>query len=91
VILDGKQPVRDPAALKPGTHPMPVSATGKAAQRVSATVPASGLTRPTIPTLDVTPSRTDRHLPTATCSSFLRERGHPPWPSRIPCPDGRAQ
>lgn len=90
MILDGKQPVRDPAALKPGTHLMPVSATGKAAQRVSVTVVASGLTRPTVPTLDATPNRADRHLPTATCSSFLREREHPPWPSRISCLGGRA-
>ncbi|GGL17661.1 hypothetical protein [Deinococcus radiotolerans] len=74
VILDGDQPVRDPAALKPGTYPMIVSATGKATQRVSVTVPASGLTRLTIPTLYATPARADRaglQLPLAPGYVFI--------------------
>lgn len=74
VILDGEQPVRDPAALKPGTYPMIVSATGKATQRVTVTVPASGLTRLSIPALNATPARADRaglHLPVAPGYVFL--------------------
>lgn len=74
VILDGNQPVRDPQGLKPGTYPMIVSATGKTTQRVTVTVPASGLTRLTIPALYAAPARADRaglQLPIAPGYVFL--------------------
>ncbi|WP_221091562.1 hypothetical protein [Deinococcus aquaedulcis] len=74
VILDGDQPVRDPAALKPGTYPMIVSASGKATQRVTLTVPATGLNRLTVPALNAAPTRADRaglQLPVAPGYVFI--------------------